>query len=102
MGSCYSGDHIAEYHIHTDLTTCSMSHGLQSIAFENTTCQDLDFNLCHFIRKCQCCLFVRKNVAYPADFVLSFMYESRFMLLLSSLNTCNIHLASFDDDHKNI
>ena len=24
MGSCYSGDHIAEDHIHTDITTCNI------------------------------------------------------------------------------
>ena len=24
MGSCYSGDHIAKDHIHTDITTCNI------------------------------------------------------------------------------
>ena len=29
MGSCHSGDHIAEDHIHTDITTCNIEEPQQ-------------------------------------------------------------------------
>ena len=36
MGSCYSGDYIAEYHIYTDITTCNIENHNRSTALERS------------------------------------------------------------------
>ena len=36
MGSCYSGDYIAEYHIYTDITTYNIEDHNRSTALERS------------------------------------------------------------------
>ena len=36
MGSCYSDDHIAGDHIHTDITTCNIEEHSRSTALERS------------------------------------------------------------------
>ena len=45
MVSCYSGDHIAEDHIHTDITTCNTDELQQKYRLGTVSCRLLDSGL---------------------------------------------------------
>ena len=45
MDSCYSGDHIAEDHIHTDITTSNSEEHNRNIALERSVITDWGLNM---------------------------------------------------------
>ena len=50
MGSCYSGDHITEDHIHTDITTCSTRNHNKSTILEQSVIDDWGHKHAHVLK----------------------------------------------------